>query len=116
MLPLAARNDALCAKVALDGGVAQWLRLDTGCTSALEWVAAPEKASRRGSATIALNGTQGRVRRADATIGERRISGVEVQLHSQELFPGEAGLIGNGLLSRFTLTLDADRRRCRLAE
>jgi hypothetical protein len=111
-LPLAARNDALCLQVAIAGQPADWMRLDTGCTSALEWV--ETRRSARGSrvATVAFESQRGAAIRADAALGARLISGVEVSLLSHPLFAGEAGLVGNGLLSRFVVTLDVDRRRC----
>ncbi|MEO8351735.1 MAG: retropepsin-like aspartic protease, partial [Chthoniobacteraceae bacterium] len=35
-LPLVRRNDALCIRVAVAGNSAEWMRVDTGCNSALE--------------------------------------------------------------------------------
>jgi len=33
-------------------------------------------------------------------------------VHSRPMFAGEAGLIGNGLLSKFTVTFDVAKRQC----
>jgi hypothetical protein len=38
ILPIRIRNDAFCVPVRVAGNPAQWLRLDTGCDAALEWV------------------------------------------------------------------------------
>ena len=38
--------------------------------------------------------------------GAERVSSVKTGVHAQPIFPGEAGLIGNGLLSQFQVTVD----------
>ena len=44
--------------------------------------------------------------RETVQIGRDRIDSVEVGLHKDEIFIGEAGLLGNGLLSRYVVTID----------
>jgi len=34
---------------------------------------------------------------------------VKVNLHAQSIFPPEAGLLGNGVLSRYRVTIDGRR-------
>ena len=38
VLPMKIRNRAFCVPVRIGGDAEQWMRLDTGCDSALEWV------------------------------------------------------------------------------
>ena len=38
ILPIRICNDAFCVPVRVAGNPAQWMRLDTGCDAALEWV------------------------------------------------------------------------------
>ena len=39
------------------------------------------------------------------------VSGVQAGLHEREFFPGEAGLLGTGILSNFAITVDAPGAR-----
>jgi hypothetical protein len=110
-IPLSARNGILCAKVSVNGSDAGWLRLDTGCRTALEWVVTGDKAARR-IPTLGLHPGTARDCCTDVQLGAKRIAGVKTGIHTRQMFAGEAGLIGNGLLSRFTVTIDAARRCC----
>lgn len=114
ILPLKTRNDAFCTRVSVDGNAPAWLRLDTGCNSALEWVVTGAKAKKLGFTTLGLNSTPVREIHTDVQLGTRRISAVKTGIHTAQMFAGEAGLIGNGLLSRFVVTIDASNRRCLL--
>lgn len=108
-LPLARRNDTLCAQVAVAGNAAQWMRLDTGCNSSLEWVA-PAGEARSAHHAAAVPEIL-----AEVQIGGVKLSGVKTGVHAAEIFAHEKGLIGNGLLSRFTVTIDAAGQQCLLA-
>jgi hypothetical protein len=44
-------------------------------------------------------------------LGAETIPAVPTGLHEEEIFPGEAGLLGNALLSRFLVTVDAVKGR-----
>ena len=44
-------------------------------------------------------------------LGSERLSAVQTGVHQQPLFSGEAGLLGNGLLSQFRVTVDAGKSR-----
>ena len=95
-LPLSRRNDCFCVRVGLEGADSQWLRFDTGCDSAVEWVSR-EKSDRPA--------------RADVELGTTRISDVSIGHHGSELFPGEGGLVGNRLFAKHRVTLDTSRKR-----
>ena len=115
ILPLTTRNDAYCVWVSVDGNSPEWLRLDTGCNTALEWVVTGERAKKLGITTIGLNSGSVRAFHADVQFGSKCVSAVKTGIHTEQMFAGEAGLIGNGLLSRFTVTIDPAKRRCLLA-
>jgi predicted aspartyl protease len=111
ILALTARNDALCTRVAIDGNAPQWLRLDTGCNTALEWVVTGHKAKKLGATTLGLNSRQVREIHTDVQLGTLHLPAIRTGIHTEQMFAGEAGLIGNGLLSQFRVTVDADKAR-----
>jgi Aspartyl protease len=115
ILPLTARNDTLCARISVDGNAPEWLRLDTGCNSTLEWVVTGNKAKKLGIPTLGFNSGSVREFHTDVQLGSKRIGAVKTGIHTEQMFAGEAGLIGNGLLSQFTVTIDASKRRCLLS-
>jgi hypothetical protein len=91
----------------------QWVRLDTGCATALQWVTSDvrtEQCTRQmaiGLAEISIPQTTTTV-----GIGEHQFLNVPTGLHETAIFPGEAGLLGNGLISRFSsVTIDAKTGR-----
>ena len=111
ILPLTTRNDALCARVSVDGNAPEWLRLDTGCNTALEWVVTGDKAKKLGLTTLGLSAGSVPEFHTAVQLGAQRIAAVKTGIHTAQMFAGEAGLIGNGLLSRFQVTVDADKAR-----
>lgn len=115
-LPLEVRSCGLRVPVRVNGQARQWVRLDTGCASALQWVTAsvrPELCTRRvaiGLAEVSIPQTVTTV-----GLGELEFQQVPTGLHREAIFPGEAGLLGNGLLARFrTVTIDARNGRLHL--
>lgn len=114
ILPLASRNDTLCAHISINGNTPEWLRLDTGCNSAIEWVVTGDQGKKLRLPTIGVKSGPVRELHTDVQVGSLRIGGVKTGIHTRQMFSGEAGLIGNGLLSRFTVTIDAAGRRCLL--
>jgi hypothetical protein len=44
-------------------------------------------------------------------LGKQYFSAVTTGVHEEQIFPGEAGLLGNALLSKFRLTIDEPRSR-----
>lgn len=113
VLPLRLRPCGMCVSIRVNHGQTQWVRLDTGCASALQWVTSevrPERCPRQ----IAVGLAEVSVPRVQTTvqIGSRRFEAVPTGLHAQAIFTGESGLLGNELLARFTrLTIDAKGRR-----
>lgn len=107
ILPLVRRHDALCVRVGVNGNAPQWMRLDTGCSGALEWVVAGAKSRRESGTSVAATAASREHIKTDVLLGSERISAVKTRIHSQPLFAGENGLIGNGLLSQFRMTVDA---------
>jgi hypothetical protein len=113
ILPLTARNDSWCARVSVDGNAPEWLRLDTGCNSSVEWVVTGGEARKCRFTTAGPNSV--RECRTDLQLGLKRLAAVKTGIHTERMFAGEMGLIGNGLLSRFTVTIDSAKKRCLLA-
>ena len=111
ILPLVCPNDAFCVRVGVDQNAPQWMRLDTGCSSALEWVVTDAKLRRAsGTSVAAAAGSRAHIH-TDVLLGSERLSAVKTGVHQQPIFSGEAGLLGNGLLSQFRVTVDAGKSR-----
>lgn len=110
-MALVKRGDALCARIGVAGNKPEWMRVDTGCDSALRWVVTEEKARGLAGTSVALATGMPRNLTADVQLGGLRIPGVRVGVHAERLFPGEAGLLGNGLLSKFLVTFDGPRKQ-----
>ncbi len=113
-LRLAARNDALCARVVVNG-VNAVMRIDTGCDSPLQWVVKARAGQRLGGPSIGVISGSMTSATTDVQLGSAHFSAVKTGLHRRQLFPGEDGLIGNGLLSEFLVTIDAARQTLHLA-
>jgi hypothetical protein len=111
-LPIRYRSGTMCVPVSVNGSHPRWTRFDTGCNDALHWViprsrdAAPAQGLSIGFLTDTRDQALTSVR-----LGNQSLECVETTLHGHELFRGEAGLLGNGVLSRFTVTVDAGKRR-----
>ena len=116
VVPLAIRNYALCIRVGVNGNAPQWMRLDTGCSSALEWVAGSSAARKDARTSIATAIGSRRSIHTDVTLGSERFAAVKTGLHDEPMFAGEAGLLGNGLLSRFRVTVDTAKSRLLLSK
>ena len=109
VLPLVSRNDAFCMRVSVDQNAPQWMRLDTGCSSSLEWVVTEAKSRRAaGTSVAAAAGSRAHIH-TDVLLGSEHLSSVKTGVHQRPLFSGEAGLLGNGVLSQFRVTVDADK-------
>jgi predicted aspartyl protease len=108
-LPLDLRHCGMRVRASVNGSKLQWLRVDTGCATSLHWVTRsvrPEECSSKVAIGLAkLNIPQ---KRMTVNLGEHTFQDVPTGLHRTAIFPGEAGLLGNGLLSRFSrVTIDA---------
>lgn len=107
-VPLESHAQGFRVSVTVNGGGSQAVRLDTGCATAFQWVTAKEHAGRYtrkfavGLTDLSIPQTMTGVR-----IGDRFLDTVPTGLHSKAIFPGESGLLGNGLLAQFgVVTLD----------
>ncbi|HWL54205.1 MAG TPA: aspartyl protease family protein [Chthoniobacteraceae bacterium] len=103
VLPIRYRHDAMCVPVGVNDRKPEWTRLDTGCVTALEW-----------GLGIGRDHVTSGARRdmaAVVNLGRDRHEGVLIGWHPQRLFPEEAGLLGNGLLSHYRVTIDEPRMR-----
>lgn len=89
------RRGTMCVPVSVNGQRPRWTRLDTGCDAGLRWV---------------QRGGHGYVR-ASLQVGQEDISDVQIALHHEEIFPSEAGLLGNGVLANYRVTIDAVKKR-----
>ena len=114
VLPMKWFNSAICVPSTVGRSSSQWLRLDTGCESAVEWapgkpMALENSVSR--SLSIGLVSASIRYVHADVQLGSHALQGVLVGVHRQQIFPGESGLLGNKVLSQFRVTIDSPKRR-----
>jgi hypothetical protein len=115
-LPLRRLNGIYCAPVSVNGSQPRWTRVDTGCNDAVHWVVPRTAEKRRRGATIGFLDEDHDLTRATVRLGERELADVETSLHGEPLFPGEAGLLGNGVLSKYRVTFDAGRGQLWLQE
>jgi hypothetical protein len=112
-IPLRVNEGAVQVPLSVNGSKEQWVRLDTGCNSPLHWVSSDTKAAQSArQIAVALTKSCVPVTLTKVQIGACDFEGVSTVLHSTEIFPGESGLLGNGLLSRFsTVTIDLPSNR-----
>ena len=110
-------NGILCVPVAVNDSAVRWARFDTGCNDALHWViprAVPHAA--HGAVSIGFITDTDDTSLTSVSLGKRTLQPVKTALHSTPLFPGEAGLLGNGILSQFTVTVDWPNRQVLLVD
>ncbi len=112
-LPLQFRPCGMRIPITINSRKSQWVRLDTGCASPLQWVNSkvrPDDCSRKtaiGLAEISIPQIETTVQ-----VGPETFEKVPTGIHERRIFMGEAGLLGNGLLSRFSsITIDTRSRR-----
>ena len=112
-VPLETRQCGFRVAVNVNGGKSQWVRVDTGCATAFQWVTSKERAERCtnkpavGLADLSIPQTMVGLR-----IGNHHLDTVPTGLHRKAIFPGESGLLGNGLLAQFgVVTIDARAAR-----
>ena len=113
VVKLKVNRGALLASVGVDDSKRQWLRVDTGCTSALQWVVSGRKAATR-NVGVSVGLTELNIPSTTTTVklGSAIFDSVPTGLHRQPIFSGESGLLGNGLLTRFErVTFDAKAGR-----
>ena len=113
ILPLQLRPCGMRVAVTVNGHQRQWVRLDTGCASALQWVTSPVRPQDcKPQVAIGLAELSIPQMQTTVEIGQQKFANVPTGLHANAIFAGEAGLLGNGLLSRFaSVTIDTKARR-----
>ena len=113
-LPLQVRPCGMRVPISVNGHERQWVRLDTGCATALQWVTTAVRLEQCTGRRMAIGLTEISIPQTETVvgIGEHEFTKVPTGLHETAFFPGEAGLLGNGLLSRFSIiTIDAKAGR-----
>jgi Aspartyl protease len=110
-LPIRMCNGAFCVPVRIAGNPVQWMRLDTGCDSILEWVVGRTEKRRITGPSIGLSGASVHYINTSARLGRHCFDDITAGIHTKQIFPGEDGLLGNGLLSKFCLIIDERQSR-----
>jgi hypothetical protein len=105
ILPIKICNDAICVPIRVAENPAQWIRLDTGCDACLDWVVSNRGKRETEGTSFGLSHFSGNSVKTTVQIGKQRFV-VAAAVHEKPMFSGEAGLLGNGLLSKFRLTID----------
>ena len=105
VLPIKICNDAFCVPVRVAGNPAHWIRLDTGCDACLDWVASDSDKRSLERTSIGISCSSSKYVETSVQIGNRRLR-IPAAIYSKPIFSGEGGLLGNGLLSKFRLTID----------
>lgn len=103
------RGGVYCVRVSVEDSEEAWVRLDTGCVEAMQWCGGGALRDRSRSTSVGLAGRAVAYHNARVTVGDKTVVNVRTGLHSKPLFPGESGLLGNGFLSGFVVTIDVDR-------
>lgn len=98
VMPLKLEHNAICVQLSVNGSALRWTRLDTGCDDSLHWVGGSGYA------------------RTSLQLGGEKLGNVKTALHRLPIFPSEAGLLGNGVLSNYRVTIDGINRRLLLAK
>jgi len=112
LLPIRLHNGVYCVGVSCNGSQPRWTRLDTGCNDPLHWVVPRTVAPRhRKEVSLGFMTDERDVTLASVTLGPFALGTVETSLHGAPMFPDEAGLLGNGILSKFLVTVDAPHHR-----
>jgi len=113
-LPLQLRSCGMRVPITVNGHKRQWVRLDTGCASALQWVTSDVNRAECIGQKMAIGLVEVSIPQTLTTVGlaENEFVKVPTGLHEKAIFPGESGLLGNGLLARFSaITIDAKAGR-----
>lgn len=116
-LPVKMMNGIMCVPVGVNDSTVRWTRLDTGCNDALHWVIPrPAASGNHNAVSIGFVTDTEDTSLTSVSLGKRALHPVKTALHSSPLFPGEAGLLGNGILSQFVVTVDWPNRQVLLTD
>lgn len=112
-LPMDRGVTGMRISVSVDGSKPEWVRLDTGCASAVQWVAgAPTIEPHPAQLAVGLMELSVPTTVASVRLGRVTFDAIPVGLHRRPIFPGESGLLGNGLLAKFSsVIIDAREGR-----
>lgn len=108
ILPIKYNNRCACVPISIANQSSQWLRLDTGCATALQWVTPDANYSPK-TQKVAIGLTDMNIPQIQTTISMNghQFSQIPTGLHEHAIFPGESGLLGNDFLARFrSVTID----------
>ena len=111
VLPIKMCNGAFCIPMRIGGNPTQWMRLDTGCDAALEWVVSGRERRQMSGASIGLTSASVDYINTSVQLGSHSFDAIRAGIHRKQIFPGEDGLLGNGLLSKLCFTVDERNRR-----
>jgi hypothetical protein len=110
VLPLQIQAARLRVPVEVVGLGKAWARLDTGCASALHWAVSPTAFANETTSQELGVGVSSQLIRENAKsvrLGRLTLNNISTGLHTEKLLEGEAGLLGAGLLSQFSVvTID----------
>ena len=102
VLPLRCRSGRLQIPVRVNKSEPQWVRVDTGCTTELQWVFKKALAPGVGrTRSVGLSKCSFPTTEADVHLNKTVFQNIITGVHSTAIFPGEHGLLGTGILSRF---------------
>lgn len=113
-VPMQTRPCGMRIAVAVNGREEQWMRLDTGCVSPLQWVAPQIRPEECLGHRVAVGLTQLSLPETETSVqlGAARFEAIKTGIHAKPIFPGEAGLVGLGLLKNFKrITIDSPGHR-----
>lgn len=112
-VPLEIRPCGFRVPVSVNSGKSQWVRVDTGCATAFQWVTSKERADRC-SSNLAVGLAELSIPQimTSVRIGRQQLDTVPTGLHRKAIFSGESGLLGNSLMAQFgVVTIDAKAGR-----
>jgi hypothetical protein len=116
-LPVRFINGVMCVPVGVNDSTRRWARFDTGCNDALHWVIPrPGLRGDRNAVSIGFITDESASALMSVLLGKHTLHTVKTALHGRPIFPGEAGLVGNGILSQFTVTVDWPNRQVLLED
>jgi len=102
LVGMKASRGALLATVSVNGGKPEWMRVDTGCASALQWVAnGVTGVAAASGVSVGLTALNIPTTWTTVRLGSTTFDSVPTGVHRRPIFHGESGLLGNGLLARF---------------
>jgi len=111
-LPIRFLNGVMCVPLSVNDSPNRWARFDTGCNDALHWVIPRSNPhGDHNAVSIGFVTDESDTALLSVMLGRHPLHTVKADLHSRPIFPGEAGLLGNGILSQFTVTVDWPNRQ-----